>query len=117
MVAVRYPREEAHMPAENAITVYVDGDTVTIDKMTFRERREVRRLAVELSETPESEDYTVDDVVMGMIAVAKRRKEPEFDPEKLLDEAPDPYLVAPPTSEGPKPRRTARAPAAKPKTS
>ena len=90
------------MPEANEeVTVYVDGEAVTIDKMTFRERREVRRLAVELSEDPEAEEYTVDDAVMAMVAVARRRKNPEFDPESLLDEAPETYLTAPPTSAKP----------------
>lgn len=90
------------MPKENEddLTVYVDGDAITIDKMTFRERREVRRLALELSEDPEAEDYSVDDAVMAIVAVAKRRKQPDFDPEALLDEAPEAYLKAPPTTNG-----------------
>lgn len=89
---------------DEEVTVYVDGDAISIDKMTFRERREVRRLAVELSEDPDSEEYTVDDAVMAMVAVAKRRKDAGFDPEALLDEAPETYLKAPPTSNGAKPR-------------
>lgn len=88
------------MSTENEVTVYVDGDALTIDKMSFRERREVRHIALELSEEPGDEEYTIDDAVMAMIAVAKRRKTPDFDPESLLDESPDTYLTAPPTTNG-----------------
>lgn len=96
------------MSVSTETTVHVDGDAVTIDQMTFRERREVRRLAVELSEDPTGEDYTVDDAVMAMVAVVKRRRDPAFDAETLLDEAPDTYLTAPPTSpKAPRPRRVA----------
>ncbi|MDP2712311.1 MAG: hypothetical protein Q8O56_13925 [Solirubrobacteraceae bacterium] len=87
--------------AENTkdITVYVDGESITVDKLTFRERRELRKIALELAEDPDADDYTVDDAVMAMVAVAKRRKDPDFDAQVLLDRAPDDYLIAPPTSE------------------
>lgn len=104
------------MSAENEVTVYVDGVAVTIDAMTFRERRDVRRIALELSEEPETEEYTVDDAVMAMIAVAKRRKAPDFDPEAMLDETLAEYLTAPPTSAAVKPARSAARATAKTKT-
>jgi hypothetical protein len=100
------------------LTVYVDGEAVTIDTMTFRERREVRRVATEvISEDPESEEYNIDDAVMALIAVAKQRKDPGFDPLQMLDEKLDEYLKAPPTSNGgtKSPSRSA-APTTKPKT-
>lgn len=100
------------------LTVYVDGDAVTIDTMTFRERREVRRIATDIiSEDPTSDEYNIDDAVMALIAVAKQRKNPGFDPLLMLDERLDGYLKAPPTSNGgtKSPGRSA-APATKPKT-
>ena len=107
------------MSTENEVTVYVDGEAVTIDRMTFRERRDVRRLAVELSEEPETDEYSVDDAVMAMIAVAKRRKAPDFDAMAMLDETLGEYLTAPPTSPPSKTpaRSAARTTARKPKTS
>jgi hypothetical protein len=100
------------------LTVYVDGQAVTIDTMTFRERREVRRIATEvLSEDPQSEEYNIDDAVMALIAVARRRNDPEFDPERMLDETLEKYLTAPPTSNGAATAKPARSAAstAKPK--
>lgn len=105
------------MDADTDLKVYVDGQAVTIDTMTFRERREVRRLATEvISEDPESEEYNVDDAVMAMIAVAKQRTDPGFDPLAMLDDTLEQYMKAPPTSNGTaKPRRSAAPTAGKAK--
>ena len=89
------------MDTEADLKVYVDGQSVTIDTMTFRERRDVRRIANEvISEDPAGDDYNVDDAVMAMIAVAKQRKDPTFDPLAMLDETLEQYLTPPPTSNG-----------------
>lgn len=91
-------RDDADQGDLGDLTIYVDGAPVSIDDMTFRERREVRALARELNEDPDSDDINVDDAVMAMIVVAKRRKTPGYDVEQVLDERLTDYLRVPPTS-------------------
>lgn len=101
--------------------ILIDGEKYTMDDLTFRERREVRRLTREVAEDPELdlEDAILDELLVAFATVVKQRANPEY----TLDEAMDLKLtdissmgraqeeeetVPPPTEPGRKPRAGAK---------
>lgn len=70
---------------DDVLTLTVDGDTYTMDDLKFRERKEVRRLARDLhgSADADLDDIMVDDLIVAMVTVIKRRANPEY----TIDEA------------------------------
>lgn len=73
--------------AEDVLTLAIDGDAHTMDDLTFRERKEVRRLARELDGNPAAEldDIMVDDLLVAMVTVIKRRASPEYTTDEAMD--------------------------------
>ncbi len=79
------------MAEENeAITVH--GVTVTAEQLTFRERREVRRIAEEVAISDEADE---DDMLVAIVTVVARRSVPDFTVEQAMDMTPDDLVPAP----------------------
>lgn len=76
---------------DDVLTLALDGDSHTMDDLTFRERKEVRRLARELDGTPDAEldDIMVDDLLVAMVTVIKRRASPEYTTDEAMDIRPN----------------------------
>lgn len=72
---------------EDVLMLAVDGDTYTMDDLTFRERKEVRRLARALDGNADIEldDVMVDDLLVAMVTVIKRRTSPEYTTDEAMD--------------------------------
>lgn len=72
---------------EDVLTLAVDGDSYTMDDLTFRERKEVRRLARELDGGADAEldDIMVDDLIVAMVTVIKRRANPDYTTAEAMD--------------------------------
>jgi hypothetical protein len=101
--------------AEQVLTIAVDGERYTMDDLTFRERREVRRLARDLDGNPDVDfdDVMIDDLIAAFVTVCKQRGTPAFTVEDALDMKPGELLAA---AEDPPTKGAAKA-GAKPKTS
>lgn len=72
---------------DDVLTLAIDGQTYTMDDLTFRERKEVRRLARELDGSPDAEleDIMVDDLIVAMVTAIKRRGNPEYTTDEAMD--------------------------------
>lgn len=112
------PLPEADIPQpDDPITV--NGETYVMDKLTFRERKQIKRVVGELVllDNPTAdvdEDFTEDDLRLAFAVVCARRANPDFSIDDGLDLAPDELRAptgnvagAPPTKQ-----RAARKPAA-----
>lgn len=90
--------------AEDEFRIAVDGETYSLDALTFKERREARRIAREIADdpdaTPDEEDYLI-----GIITVCKRRTTPGFTVDAAMELTPNDIEVPP----DPPKRATARA--------
>lgn len=73
--------------ADELLTIAVDGEKFTMDDLSFRERREVRRLTREIAEDPdiELEDALVDDLLVAFVTVCKQRTNPDFTTDDAMD--------------------------------
>lgn len=73
--------------ANDVLTLAVDGDSYTMDDLTFRERKEVRRLARELDGSADAEldDIMVDDLIVAMVTVIKRRANTDYTTDEAMD--------------------------------
>lgn len=72
---------------EDVLTLAIEGEAYTMDDLTFRERKEVRRLARELDGNPSADldDIMVDDLIVAMVTVIKRRAHPEYSTDEAMD--------------------------------
>lgn len=57
--------------------IWMDGETVTVDDLTFKERRQMRAYALDLAGGDDGE-ILEDDMLVGMICVVKQRTQPDF---------------------------------------
>ena len=105
------------MPDDEILAIAVDGERLTMDDLTFRERREVRRLARELDGNPDVhfDDLVLDDLIAAFVTVCKQRANPAFTIDDALDLKPTDLDAAEvdPTSAPTKAKRATAARAAK----
>lgn len=97
---------------DQGLVVMVDGERHAMGDLTFRERRELRRLARELEGDPdkEMEDVMFDYLVAAFATVVKQRTHPEFGIDDALDFKPSDLVPGP--DDGVKKPRPTRAKAA-----
>jgi hypothetical protein len=96
--------------AEQAIVI--DGDTYTLDDLTFREQHALRSAVRELSGDPEMTvgEAPLMDFLPALAYVIKRRAEPAYTVEQALDLRTDQVLAdLPPTKPASAKPRAARA--------
>lgn len=88
-------------PTVDPLTITVDGERFTMDNLTFRERREVRRIARELDGNMDLDfdDVMIDDLLASFITVCKRRTVPTFTIDDALDLTPGDVVVNAPAVE------------------
>lgn len=84
---------------DDVLTLAIDGESHTMDDLTFRERKEVRRLSRELDGNAEAEldDIMVDDLIVAMVTVIKRRSNPEYTTDEAMDIKPADIVPEDPT--------------------
>lgn len=74
---------------DDAGKIYIDGDPYTVDDLTFRERRLMRKTVIELNEDDPSFDIgladPVNDTIPAFVWVIKRRADPDYPMDKVLD--------------------------------
>lgn len=84
------------MPDDDGSALFIDGEKVTMSDLTFREQREMRDHIRTLSPENDPDNAAEADIVPALIAVYKKRADPEFTLEQALDFKPG-DLEAPPT--------------------
>lgn len=69
------------------LTIAIDGEKFTMADLTFRERKEVRRLARELDGDPDldMEDVLFDSLVASFACVVKQRTDDGFTIDDAMD--------------------------------
>jgi hypothetical protein len=89
------------LPNEDTAGLWIDGERHDWNRLTFRERKAVSKLIVELEGDPD--DPSDDDFLPAVITVIMRRKDPEYPVDKALDMAPEDLVKPPrPTKRAPK---------------
>jgi hypothetical protein len=87
-------------PQEASKALYVNGSPLDEDDLTFREKREMRRVILEDlmgdAKADISEAYT-DDFLLAMLYIVLKRDQPEMTVEDALDLKLSDFLKAPPT--------------------
>jgi hypothetical protein len=95
------------MPEDDPAGITIDGEKYTMDDLTFRERREVRKLTRVVAEDPDLdlEDAVLDELLVAFATVVKQRTDPAYTLDDALDlkvadivqrgEAADPPPAAP----------------------
>lgn len=67
--------------------IWIDGETVAVDDLSFKERRQMRAYALELA-GGDDEEMLEDDLLVGMICVVKQRTNPDFTLEQATEVKP-----------------------------
>lgn len=87
-------------PQEGPKGLYVNGSRFDEDDLTFREKREVRRVvATELMGDPKADvsDAYTDDFLLATLYVVLKRDKPEMTLDEAMDLKLSDFLLAPPT--------------------
>lgn len=71
------------MAEESAL--YIDGEQVTMNDLTFREQRTMRDHIRALAPDGDPDNASEADIVPALIAVVKQRTDPKFTLEQALD--------------------------------
>lgn len=94
---------------EDPFTIAVDGETYSMDDLSFKERKEVRKLAREIADDPEAEleDMVVDDLLVAMVTVCKQKTDPAFTIDAAMELKPG-DIVPQPKKAKPRPKAPTR---------
>jgi hypothetical protein len=83
---------------QDQTALFIDGARITIDDLTYREQRDMREFVRNLAPEHDPDQAGEQDVIPALIAVVKRRTDPEFTLEQALDFKPSD--LAPPEAVG-----------------
>lgn len=69
------------------LRIHVEGETYELNDLSFKERKEVRRLARVAADDPDAEleDLEMDYLIVAFITVCKNRTDPAFDIEDAME--------------------------------
>lgn len=91
--------------ADTDTGLWVDGEHVTLDDLTFGEQHRMRKYAKELAGTDDIEDAGEIDLIPAMVCVVKQRTDKDFTLEQALEVKPKDLEPPKDVSDPPTPKR------------
>lgn len=88
--------------------LYIDGQLVTMESLSFREQRQVRELVREIAPNGDLDEAQEMDIVPAIVCVVHRRTNPDYSLDEALDVTEE-QLAPPSNGKGTSKRPSKRA--------